>query len=626
MDRAYSLLEIKSVDVERRMFSGVASTPSLDAHGDIVEPLGVSYTNPMPLRFEHKITVGEVAFEPPTPTGVMFTATIPHVTEPGIVKTLTDEAWHSVKYRLVRGASLGFEQPTAVYKALPTGGKHYLKVRAREMSICTIAANQDATILTIKTLDQAHARRAAPEPKGPAMTIAERIQGLTNTRTDLGLRMRDVMESAPAGTTLDEERGKTVDELKLQIKNCDADLTRWRDMEAMQMTAAAPVTPQRIVSPYSQVSVKSNLPAGTSFIRFHCARIAAKAAGVDPASWAAARWDDTTPEVALALKAAVAPATATDAVWAAPLVNPRISNDFIEMMRAATIIDKISGLNKVPFNTKIPTQTGGGTFNWVGEMKPKPVTSMAFSSVTLDWAKVAGITVLTQELIKLSSPQAEDVVRRSMVKDIAAFLDGQFVNPAVAAVAGISPASITNGAPTAAATANPLADIMGLIAHFVNNNISVDGVHFLMSPTNALSLSFKTNTDGSAVFPGITAGGGTYKGLSFITSQTVGSLVIALQPGLIMMADDGAVTIDASTEASLQMDSAPMSPVDATTVMVSMFQMNTVALRAERFITWKKSNPNAVKYLTAAAYPAPALAMGEHENGDEPTTTRSKRS
>ena len=36
------------------------------------------------------------------------------------------------------------------------------------------------------------------------MTIAERIQGLTNTRADLGLRMRDLMESAPAGSTLDE--------------------------------------------------------------------------------------------------------------------------------------------------------------------------------------------------------------------------------------------------------------------------------------------------------------------------------------------------------------------------------------------------------------------------------------
>jgi HK97 family phage major capsid protein/HK97 family phage prohead protease len=614
MDRAYSLLEVKSVATAARTFSGIASTPELDRQGDSFDPAGAIFRDSLPLLWHHdpKQPIGRVTLTR-TPHGILFEASIPEVDEPGPLKTRVDEAWQSIKAGVITGVSIGHRILEGGLERLASGARRITRSEICELSLVTIPANASASILTVKSLS-----------KGPAMTIAERIQGLTKTRADLGLRMRDLMESAPAESTLDDTTGQQVDALKLQMKQCDVDITRWRDMEAMQMTAAAPVPQSRIASPYSQVSVKSNLPAGTSFIRFHCARIAAKAAGVDPASWAAARWDDTTPEVALALKAAVAPATATDAVWAAPLVNPKISNDFIEMMRAATIIDKISGLNKVPFNTKIPTQTGGGTFNWVGEMKPKPVTSMAFSSVTLDWAKVAGITVLTQELIKLSSPQAEDVVRRSMVKDIAAFLDGQFVNPAVAAVAGISPASITNGAPTAAATANPLADIMGLIAHFVNNNISVDGVHFLMSPTNALSLSFKTNTDGSAVFPGITAGGGTYKGLSFITSQTVGSLVIALQPGLIMMADDGAVTIDASTEASLQMDSAPMSPVDATTVMVSMFQMNTVALRAERFITWKKSNPNAVKYLTAAAYPAPALAMADDDN-DTPTT-RSKRS
>ena len=68
------------------------------------------------------------------------------------------------------------------------------------------------------------------------------------------------------------------------------------------------------------------------------------------------------------------------------------------------------------------------------------------------------------------------------------------------------------------------------------------------------------------------------------------------------------MTIDASTDASLQMDSAPMSPVDATTVYASMFQMNAVALRAERYITWKRVGANTVKYLTAAAWPAPTGA------------------
>ena len=65
------------------------------------------------------------------------------------------------------------------------------------------------------------------------------------------------------------------------------------------------------------------------------------------------------------------------------------------------------------------------------------------------------------------------------------------------------------------------------------------------------------------------------------------------------------MTIDASTEASLQMDSAPASPVDATTVYASMFQMNAVALRAERYITWKRVGTNTVKYLTATAWPSP---------------------
>jgi HK97 family phage major capsid protein/HK97 family phage prohead protease len=612
MDRAYALLEIKSIAAAARSFSGIASTPELDRQGDSFDPAGATFRESLPLLWHHdpKQPIGRVTLTR-TPDGILFDATIPEVEEPGPFKTRVDEAWQSIKAGVITGVSIGHRVLAGGLERLRDGTKRITKSEICELSLVTIPANASASILTVKSLS-----------KGPTMTIAERIQGLTKTRADLGLRMRDLMESAPAESTLDDTTGQKVDDIKLQMKQCDTDITRWRDMEALQMTAAVPAF--TAARPYASVSVKSNLPAGTSFIRFHCARIAAKAAGVDPASWAAARWDDTTPEVALALKAAVAPGTATDATWAQPLVNPKISADFIEMMRAATIIDKISGLNKVPFNTKIPTQTGGGTFNWVGEMKPKPVTAMAFSSVSLDWAKVAGITVLTQELIKLSSPQAEDVVRRSMVKDIAAFLDGQFVNPAVAAVAGVSPASITNGAPTAAATTNPLTDILGLIAHFVNNNISVEGVHFLMSPTNALALSFKTNTDGSAVFPGITAGGGSYKGLTFITSQTVGSIVVALQPGLIMMADDGAVTIDASTEASLQMDSAPMSPVDATTVMVSMFQMNTVALRAERFITWKKSNANAVKYLTAAAYPAPALAMGDDENGNG-TTAKSKK-
>jgi HK97 family phage major capsid protein len=353
------------------------------------------------------------------------------------------------------------------------------------------------------------------------------------------------------------------------------------------------------------ITVTSPLPKGTAFIRMVCAKAVCNGNVFEAAEYAK-RWNDTTPEVALTLKAAVAAGNTTDAAWAGPLVNQNISNDFIELLRPATILGKIPGLRVVPFNTKVPAQSAGGTYGWVGEAKPKPVTKLAFTSASLAISKAAGIIVLTEELVRLSNPSAEALVRDDMIKGIAQFLDAQFIDPAVAAVAGVNPASVTNGAPTAAATTSPLADILGLIQHFATNNIAVDGVTFIMAAANALSLSFRTNLDGSPMFPGIGINGGSYRGLTFITSQAAGANVIALQPALVLYADDGGVTIDMSREASLQMDSAPMSPADATTVYISLWQNNMVGLRAERFVNWQKANANAVKYLTAAAYPAPS--------------------
>ena len=58
----------------------------------------------------------------------------------------------------------------------------------------------------------------------------------------------------------------------------------------------------------------------------------------------------------------------------------------------------------MPFNVAIPVQTGGSTVNWVGEEAVKPVTELAFSLVELGYDKIAGIVVLTEELVRLSTP------------------------------------------------------------------------------------------------------------------------------------------------------------------------------------------------------------------------------
>ena len=52
-----------------------------------------------------------------------------------------------------------------------------------------------------------------------------------------------------------------------------------------------------------------------------CAKLVCNGNLHEAAEYAAKRWNDSTPEVALTLKAAVAPGTTTDATWAVPLVN-----------------------------------------------------------------------------------------------------------------------------------------------------------------------------------------------------------------------------------------------------------------------------------------------------------------
>jgi HK97 family phage major capsid protein/HK97 family phage prohead protease len=623
MDRAYALLDVKALDPERRTFSGLASTPELDRQGHSLDPAGATYRNPLPLLLFHdqKQPIGTVTLHA-TAAGIAFNATLPTIDTPGRVKDRVDEAWHSIQQGLITGVSIGFRVLDGAVQALKSGGLRLLKTEIFELSLVTIPANAQASILMVKSL--AASRPHEPGVSGvsldrahkgaPAMTkqtIAEQIKTWQATRTSKADRMAELMQNAAdTGTTLDGKESEEYDSLQLALKGIDQHVERLKQQEAVAIETATPITETKTGHTAGDlrggvIRVKSLVPPGTAFVRYTCAALACKGNLHEASEYAAARWNDSTPEVALALKAAIAPGTTTDATWAGPLVNQGISSDFIELLRPATIIGKIPGLRQVPFNTKVPSQSAGGTYGWVGEAKPKPVTKLALTSASLGYTKVAGIIVLTEELVRLSSPSAEALVRADMIAGIAQFLDSQFIDPAIAAVTGVNPASVTNGAPTAAATTNPLADIMGLISHFATNNIGVGGLTFIMSAANALSLSFRTNLDGTPQFPGIGIEGGSYKGLNFVTSQAAGGNVIALQPSLILYADDGGVTIDASREASLQMDSAPASPADATTVLVSLWQHNLVGLRAERFANWNKANANAVKYLTATAWPAP---------------------
>ncbi|MDM1545525.1 HK97 family phage prohead protease [Ignatzschineria indica] len=155
-NRAYSVVSVKNFEDKDDffIFSGIATTPKTDRHGDVVEPKGIEFENPVPLLWQHRHAepVGHVYFEEATDEGVKFTAKIPYIKEDGELKKRVDEAIHSIKYGLVRCLSIGFR--TLKYAWIDeTYGMHIQEWECYELSLVTIPANSDAIITEIKRLD-----------------------------------------------------------------------------------------------------------------------------------------------------------------------------------------------------------------------------------------------------------------------------------------------------------------------------------------------------------------------------------------------------------------------------------------------------------------------------------------
>lgn len=453
-------------------------------------------------------------------------------------------------------------------------------------------------------------------------TIAEQIAAFEAKRAASQARMAEIMDLAAAdGATLDAAQQEEFDALELDIKAIDEHLRRLKAVEAQIVKSATPVNgdnPQRAgvtravgAGPNPIISIRANVPKGTAFTRYAIA-LARSQGNLMQAAEIAKGWHDSTPEVEIVLRAAVAAGTTTDPAWAAPLVDyQNMAGEFIELLRPATIIGRIQGFRRVPFNVSMPAQTTPSTAGWVGEGKPKPVSALGFETMRLGFAKVAGIVVLTDELVRFSNPSAEPIVRQDLIDTITQLLDHDFIDPDKAVVANVSPASITNQASIIVATGTSAdalrTDVRSVLAAFTANNVSVAGAYWIMDPVMALTIGMMQNALGQPEFPGIDMNGGTFFGLPVICSTNVpkdangNTRIILVQPKEVLMADDGGVTLDASREASLQMDSAPSGDG---TKLVSLWQQNMIALRAERFINWQARRQLACVYIPDANYGA----------------------
>lgn len=640
LKRAWSTFEVKAMAGDKRRFTGIASTPSTDRMGDIVEPKGAKFKLPIPFLWQHdsKDPIGWITSAKVTDKGIEVEGEVASIDEDGALKSRLATAWQMLKAGIVRGLSIGFN----ALDAEPIKGTYGVRFKTwewLELSAVTIAANQDASIVAIKSIDSASMAASGLKssdvdpppgvsgtkqqpPKGGFFTSERKgnqvktISELRQERETKAARMGELMQFRKAndGSYGDAERAE-YDTLSDELDALDDDIRELkfhsvnaagaREIRGASQNQASQSRSRTAPTNFGQPDDKFQ---GQSFVR----RAIAKAlAGINQTSAemvAESRWGKSHPQLVQWIKADVAGGGSGSGEWGAELVSAdnRFTGDFLTYLYSQTVFDSLP-LRSVPANVTIKGQDGVATANWVGESKPIPASALDFSTVSLTPQKVAALTVVSNELLRDSSPSAEMLVRDSLVEASAQKVDTHFFST-TAASSGVYPAGILNGVvvgTTGGATeAELIGDIAGLMRNFITAKYPIGGLVWCMSPLLALQISLMRNALGQNAFatmPNTLEGRPVYSGHNIGTGD-----LILMSAGDIWKIGNGGVEVSVSREAMIEQSDAPTgatdTPVAASTKFTSMFQAESTAFKVVRSVNWQKRRSGAVHYIGNASY------------------------
>lgn len=444
------------------------------------------------------------------------------------------------------------------------------------------------------------------------MKISEQLAELAKKR-GAKIEALEVLRTAAESRVFTAEERAAFDELAKEVDEMDEQAKRLHGMEDLLARSSTPAG-----STIRVTGGGPRLDKGMMFARYVQAIMATRG-NIPHALELSRSFHSDTPDVQRVLegqlrgvfveRAAVTPATVTDPAWAGALAaSQNLSGEIIELVRPKTILGQISP-RRVPFNTKLGREvTPLGTAGWVGEGKPKPVGKGAWDLITMPFAKLALITVQSEELARFSNPDSTRLLRDGLVNAIIRKQNQDFANSALAPVANTSPGGILYGLPagqTFASSGNTAAAIQADLTHAVvlmTTQSQMARPAWVMSSANRAFLSGLMNLQGGALqFPSLGANG-TLMGYPVLDSGYIANTEISLiDQEQILLAEDPSITVDISSEASLKMDDAPAEGAAAD---LHLWQSNMIGLRAEQFIYWMRATNTAAVTITGVDYTA----------------------
>lgn len=298
------------------------------------------------------------------------------------------------------------------------------------------------------------------------------------------------------------------------------------------------------------------------------------------------------PGVELILRAAVNAGTTSDPNWAASLVEyGTMQQMFLESLRSISAFDVIfPSARRAPARASVTAVSIAITGSRIGEGKPKTVSRLSLTAAeAVPGQKQVALIVVSDALLRMASDAGAQLLNQELIRAVSAVTNLAFVEDMID---GITP--VTSSGATAASV---LADIGALLAQVPTGATSA--LFLLLSAETAKQIATLATNDGAQAFPAMTPSGGTLCGVRVIVSDEVPDGSIVLIDADQIVVDDGPITLDQATSATLQMDDAP---AEGASNLVSLFQTDSIALRAERWASWKRLRQSAVAVVTGADY------------------------
>ena len=196
--------------------------------------------------------------------------------------------------------------------------------------------------------------------------------------------------------------------------------------------------------------------------------------------------------------------------------------------------------------------------------------------------KVAGILVLTAELVRAGGPVVENLLDRELRNAITAGTDAMVLPDLVALTTPIS------------SSGNVLEDLATALAQIT---IGADSkLYFILRPEDAAQLAVFQAVLGGVAFPGVGVNGGSISNITITVSTGLADGTALLVDASQLLTAAEPVRLDSSAHAMVALDSG------APSTMTSLWQKDMLGLRAERLLAVHALRSTAVQSFSNISY------------------------